>query len=390
VAVFPQTLKGGAVSMSRSACWCLSAILPLCCAAGLSAVAAVPRVNDEARFFSPAAVEKGDRKIGDIARQFHRELLIETAPGIPDRLQEKYKELGKRAFFEGWTRQRAEEAGIRGIYILICKTPSHLQIVVDRSTRQRAFTREDEDRLTRKTIELLSAHKNDDALLAAVDFVAATLADNSGRSGPLDRREHVGVGPVRPQPQAMPPLGGGANLFGGSSLSGWLCIAAAVFLGLWLLKSIFGAITGTGRSMGGMGGGGMGPGGMGPGGMGPGAPGAPYGPMGPGGAPPGNGMPRGAVPDSMEEIPGQPISTPSRPGGNRQPADSPSASRPMPSRAAGQPAAGPGTNRTVSNPFTPASRNNRPKAQSQAGSATVNVTDEPPTFIGPSGYDVNN
>jgi uncharacterized protein len=254
--------------MSRSACWCLSAILPLCCAAGLPAVAAVPRVNDEARFFSPAAVEKGDRKIGDIARQFHRELLIETAPGIPDRLQEKYKELGKRAFFEGWTRQRAEEAGIRGIYILICKTPSHLQIVVDRSTRQRAFTREDEDRLTRKTIELLSAHKNDDALLAAVDFVAATLADNSGRSGPLDRREHVGVGPVRPQPQAMPPLGGGANLFGGSSLSGWLCIAAAVFLGLWLLKSIFGAITGTGRSMGGMGGGGMGPGGMGGGGYG--------------------------------------------------------------------------------------------------------------------------
>ncbi len=35
-------------------------------------------------------------------------------------------------------------------------------------------------------------------------------------------------------------------------------------------------------------------------------------------------------------------------------------------------------------------RNNRSQPQSQAGSATIKVTDEPPTFIGPTGYDVNN
>ena len=147
--------------MSRTQCSFVPLILAVCWAAALPVAAAVPRVNDEGKFFSPVAVERADRKISDIAREFRKELLVETVPGIPDRLQEKYKELGKKAFFEGWAFQRGKDAGLNGIYILICKAPSHLQVEVGHATRQRAFTLEDRDRLVRKMAELLGEHKND-------------------------------------------------------------------------------------------------------------------------------------------------------------------------------------------------------------------------------------
>ena len=53
------------------------------------------------------------------------------------------------AFFSQWARQRARELGINGIYMLICKSPAHVQVEIGNDTRKKAFTEEDRARLVK-------------------------------------------------------------------------------------------------------------------------------------------------------------------------------------------------------------------------------------------------
>ena len=101
---------------------------------------------------------------------------------------------------------------------------------------------------------------------------------------------------------------------------------------------------------------------------------------------PGGELPAGAIPDTMEEVPGQPVSN--------KPDSSSATAAPRGGKTSPPPAGGvarrPTTPPSVANPFTPSNPNNRSQPQRPTGTATVNVSDDPPTFIGPVGYDVNN
>ena len=139
------------------------------------------QVSDEGAFFSAEAVEKADAKIKEIYRDYGRGLLVDTVGKVPDRLQDKYKELGKKDFFTGWARQRAEDARAKGVYVLICREPARLQVEIDRATRVKAFTAEDRERLLKKIVPLLREKQNDATLSETVDFVQATLKANLGK-----------------------------------------------------------------------------------------------------------------------------------------------------------------------------------------------------------------
>ena len=220
-----------------------------------------PRVGDEAKFFSPAAIEKANQKIRQIGRDYDKDVLIETVPRIPLDLQPKYRDLGKRKFFVYWAMKRAEEAGIKGIYVLLCKTPGHLQIEVGRVTRQRAFRLEQRDQLVQKMLPLLDkADKqgNDAALLLALDTIESSLRASLGKpKAAAGGAGQVGIveapdrpGPVAPAPihPIRPPEPGGISLWG------WILVALAVFAGLWLLSALLRVISGA-RAGGGSGGG---------------------------------------------------------------------------------------------------------------------------------------
>ena len=156
---------------------------------GLSAEASAankfPEIKDEAKLFSADALEKANQKIKEIYREHNKDLAIETVPGIPKDLQEKYKDLGKQKFFVEWAVKRAKDEGVKGIYVLICKEPAHLQIEVDKATRKKAFTLDDRDKLVKKMLAKFGDKKDDkrfDAgLLAGVDFVESTLRANAPR-----------------------------------------------------------------------------------------------------------------------------------------------------------------------------------------------------------------
>jgi uncharacterized protein len=235
---------------------------------GAEALAAVPRVNDEAKMFSAESVEKANQKIKQIADQFRVDLLIETLPGIPANLQERYKQQGKAEFFRRWADERAAVAGVKGIYILITKQPAHLQIEVDKATRKAAFTLDDRNRLVGQMTDRLRKRKPDEALLEAANFVYSTLQAHGGGRAPAAGGRTAAAPPVShsPGPGARQPhVAGPDQDRGGIGWLGWLAIGVGIFLVLWLLFGLFRALTGAGRgAYGGAGpGGGYGPGGSG-------------------------------------------------------------------------------------------------------------------------------
>jgi hypothetical protein len=135
--------------------------------------------------------------------------------------------------------------------MMLCREPARLQIEVGKTTRLKAFTLTDRDRLTQRLLPLLSAKKYDQALTEAVDFVAAALRQNQARRAMVPPAAHA--------PRAGGAAGGAVGH--ADSPFRWLVIAACVLGGLWLLMAVVRAFSGAaGAGMGypgGAGGGGF-------------------------------------------------------------------------------------------------------------------------------------
>lgn len=255
--------------MFRTSCRALA----LAALAGWLAVAApvsaavAPVIKDDGKFFSDEAREKADRKIKEIYREYNKDLLIETFPEVPaDRAKDvDLKDKAARdTFFEEWAKDRAHEAEVNGIYVLICKTPPHLQVLVGNETQKRAFTRKDRDELAKILTGKFHDKDYDGGLAKAVDFVAERLKANGTGRG--DRSSAISEWGQRRRTAAAVP---GANNQGGGfmgTLLGLVCFGLLILGALWLVVGVFRALTGGGGGYRG----GYGPGGYGPGGYAPG------------------------------------------------------------------------------------------------------------------------
>ncbi|MCY2992811.1 MAG: TPM domain-containing protein [Planctomycetota bacterium] len=190
-------------------------------------------VNDDGKFFSADAVARASQKIKDLYRDYQKDLLIDTVPLIPPSLKAEYDKEGKKKFFQSWSRKRAGDVKVKGIYILICRQPGHLQIEVDETTRDRGFPLAERNRLMQKLLPLLDEKKCDAALLEAVDVITTTLRSNLGKP----RVEAGGAvappaprAPVRPV-QGLPVMGNKPHT--GGFPHGWICLGVAgVAIGL--------------------------------------------------------------------------------------------------------------------------------------------------------------
>jgi uncharacterized protein len=217
--------------------------------AGPIDAAATARVKDEGHFFSTDAIDRANQKINRIAERYKTGVFVDTIPGIPASQEEKQRSLGRAEFFRTWTEQRAEERGVRGIYILISRKPAHLQVAVDKATRRQAFTLADRDRLVQQMLPQLRSHQADAALLEGLDSIASTMQTNLRHTGTANQAE-------RPIGQ----VAGGAKGGSGLSTTSWIVIAIIGAIAVWflfgLLRSFAGRGTGGGYSEGPMGGGG--------------------------------------------------------------------------------------------------------------------------------------
>src|SRR5690348_3712705 len=141
--------------------------------------AVAPTIHDGGEFFSADAVKKANEQIRELYRKYERDLLIETYKTLPAADAEKLKGMSpqeREKFYEKWAKERHEALAVHGIYILVTRQPSFLQIEV--TPRFRSVV--DDQALGRLRNMLLNDFREkqyDAALDEAVKFLRLKLED---------------------------------------------------------------------------------------------------------------------------------------------------------------------------------------------------------------------
>jgi uncharacterized cupredoxin-like copper-binding protein len=148
-----------------------------------------PPAKDGGMFFKPETIQKADKKIRSIYQNYRKDVIVETFLAVPPALEKKFRADHKitsatltRAetaeLFDTWAKQREEELGLNGVYILICKKPGHIHVGIDAETRKKALPIKDRDKLAAMVLEKFKAGNFDAGLLAGIEFVESALKAN--------------------------------------------------------------------------------------------------------------------------------------------------------------------------------------------------------------------
>lgn len=226
----------------RSTRWLLA--IPLALAATLGSARA-SSVRDQAHMFSPDAVRRAEADLNRIERTFQLPATIETIDSLD----------GQR--IDDAARRRAERSGAQGLYVLISKADTKLDVISARAFR-RAMN---EARLKNIEKAFVAGFKKGDfdaGLLEGVQAIATEAAAAQSELGSL----RTANAPAPGRPFAAPARRGNPNgSFGIGSLLGLGLLILAVLFIVRLVGALFNRGSGYAQPMGGrMGGPGYGPG----------------------------------------------------------------------------------------------------------------------------------
>src|SRR5206468_3972314 len=121
-----------------------------------------PHVQDEGGFFSADAVAKANEKIAQIKRDYGKDLYVETWPYISDSRKGDYQPEEKDAIFKRWADEIGQKNKVDGIVVLICRTPSYLQVTAGKKTIQQAFISQNVISLKNLMLDKMKAKLYDD------------------------------------------------------------------------------------------------------------------------------------------------------------------------------------------------------------------------------------
>lgn len=201
-------------------------------------------VVDRAKFFSADAIKQAEDAILELERKHQLDVRVETYQTVPDDQVERVKGMSAKErgeFFARWLRNLAQESKAKGLFILVCREPSHLRIGVGKELHARGFSDTERDAATDKLIAAFKEKEYDRGLKDALDSIRAS-ADRKLRAAAA----MPGKTPNEPPASAFP------------AWAGWLClgIGGLVAIGAILLvvSSLFRG-TGGAAAPGGYGGG---------------------------------------------------------------------------------------------------------------------------------------
>ncbi|MBI1917487.1 MAG: TPM domain-containing protein [Planctomycetes bacterium] len=140
-------------------------------------------VCDDGGFFSADTMRKALAGIAEMRQRYGKDLVVETFKEIPAERKKDYKADDRNRFFEAWAKDRLKALSVDGIYVLVCREPPHLQVIVGDEARKKAFTAEDRKQLAELLLKLFRVRKYDEGLLEAVKLVEARLKANVGEKG---------------------------------------------------------------------------------------------------------------------------------------------------------------------------------------------------------------
>jgi hypothetical protein len=138
-----------------------------------------PHVFDGGMFFSEEAVSEADDVIRGIKQSYDRDVMVETYAGIPDDLKDDLARDGKDKFYQDWLNRRARQLDVRGVFVMMTREPGRVQVGVDKSTRNRAFTLADAEALRETLGSAFRTRHFDRGLLDGVRLVRRRMAENT-------------------------------------------------------------------------------------------------------------------------------------------------------------------------------------------------------------------
>ncbi|HEV8293246.1 MAG TPA: TPM domain-containing protein, partial [Tepidisphaeraceae bacterium] len=193
---------------------------------------ALAEVKDETGLFSSSAIKQADQATRQIKQKYGKEMLVEVFAEIPAELRGQYSPDRKDQFFADWIKRRFQDLKIDGIYVLICRTPSHIQVDAGGKTRERAFTSQNIDQLTNILATRFRNKEFDQGLLDAINYVDRTLAANLGTASASPNTANPQYHYNTPRQSNLPPRASGLRWY-------WwvLLIGIALFIIARLFRS---------------------------------------------------------------------------------------------------------------------------------------------------------
>jgi hypothetical protein len=140
------------------------------------------RTDDKAKLFSKAKAAAADDTNDRLRLRYRKDIRIqmfERVPFLKDPMGrvKKMDEAARARFFEDWAASQARKSYTDGIYVLICKTPLNVQVVLEQHGKSKPFTAEDVETLRKEIYKLLQENRADDALHFAVAHTETRLAE---------------------------------------------------------------------------------------------------------------------------------------------------------------------------------------------------------------------
>jgi hypothetical protein len=121
-----------------------------------------------------------NRQIDDIHTRYGLDLYIETFAGVPEGRKGELNHLGANKFFPMWAEERALAAGGDGLYVLVCNSPRHIEVMAG-TDAQTLFDKRARDKV-RKALSNKLERKREEALQDAVAAVRNHLASKEEAS----------------------------------------------------------------------------------------------------------------------------------------------------------------------------------------------------------------
>jgi hypothetical protein len=138
-------------------------------------------VKDYGSFFSPSIVESATGQIRKISPQLKRPIAVDTFKQAPSekQVQSMSREQRER-FFLKWLRERMQSARFEGIYILVSKEPSHVEVGVGPELMKKAFKLSDRESLQKLLLKKFRDHRFDEGLTEALNLIQDRVRSNFG------------------------------------------------------------------------------------------------------------------------------------------------------------------------------------------------------------------
>ena len=141
------------------------------------------KVKDYASFFSPAVVEKADDEIRKISRNLKRPIAVDTFKQPPAALAKQVASASadeKKRIYGNWQNERMRASRFEGIYLLVTREPSRLEVGVSSELEKRAFKPADRVKLQSLLLEKFRAKQFDEGLTEGLNLIRDTVQANLG------------------------------------------------------------------------------------------------------------------------------------------------------------------------------------------------------------------